>query len=105
MRIGTEVNSLQDLKPGSVIDGLIARYEAVKAASAQITAAPDAFGPLCEWMAGILEDKHQMVEPLFERGASNLGTHVEALRTCADLYEESDAGSAEDFSRLSGDLQ
>lgn len=105
MSAGIEVDPEELRTHAGHIDGLIARYEAVKAASAQITAAPDAFGPLCEWMAGILEDKHQMVEPLIERGASNLGTHVEALRTCADLYEESDAGSAEDFSRLSGELQ
>ncbi|MBO3733461.1 type VII secretion target [Glycomyces niveus] len=86
------------------IDSLIARFETVKAASAQITAAPDAFGPLCEWMAGILEDKHQMVEPLFDKGKSNLGTHVEALRTCADLYEESDASAGGDFDKLGGEI-
>jgi hypothetical protein len=43
-----------------------------------------------------------MVEPLFGKGITNLGTHVEALRTCADLYEESDASAGSDFDRLSG---
>jgi hypothetical protein len=55
-------------------------------------------------MAGILEDKHQMVEPLFDKGKSNLGTHVEALRTCADLYEESDASAGGDFDKLGGEI-
>lgn len=104
MSSGIEVDPEELRTHAGNIDGLIQRYETVKAASAQITAAPDAFGPLCEWMAGILEEKHQMIEPLFDKGAGNLGTHVEALRTCADLYEESDAGTASEFGRLSGGM-
>ncbi|MEV3935040.1 type VII secretion target [Glycomyces sp. NPDC049804] len=99
---GIEVDPEELRTHAGHIDGLIQRFETVQAASAEITAAPDAFGPLCEWMAGILEDKHQMVEPLFGKGISNLGTHVEALRTCAELYEESDAGAGSEFDRLSG---
>jgi uncharacterized protein YukE len=101
---GIEVDPEELRTHAGHIDGLIQRYETVKAASAQIAAAPDAFGPLCEWMAGILEEKHQMVEPLFDKGKDNLGTHVEALRTCADLYEESDASAASDLDKLSGGL-
>lgn len=104
MSSGIEVDPEELRTHAGHIDGLIQRFEAVKAASAHISAAPDAFGPLCEWMAGILEEKHQMIEPLFDKGASNLGTHVEALRTCADLYDDSDASAASDFGRLSGGL-
>lgn len=104
MSSGIEVDPEELRTHAGNIDGLMARFETVKAASAQITAAPDAFGPLCEWMAGILEEKHQMVEPLIDKGRDNLGTHVEALRTCADLYEESDASAGSDFDKLGGDF-
>lgn len=104
MSNGIEVDPEELRTHAGHIDGLIQRYETVKAASAAITAAPDAFGPLCEWMAGILEEKHQLVEPLFDKGRNNLDTHVQALRTCADLYEESDASAGSDFEKLSGGL-
>ncbi|MFG3339131.1 type VII secretion target [Glycomyces sp. NPDC048151] len=104
MSSGIEVDPEELRTHAGHIDGLMQRFATVKDASAQITAAPDAFGPLCEWMAGILEDKHQMIEPLFDKGKDNLGTHVEALRTCADLYDESDASAGSEFDKLGGEF-
>lgn len=101
---GIEVDPEELRAHAGHIDGLVQRFATVKSASAQITAAPDAFGPLCEWMAGILEEKHQLVEPLFDQAIRSLGTNVEALRTCADVYEESDADAAGDLDGLSGEL-
>ncbi|WP_026931573.1 type VII secretion target [Glycomyces tenuis] len=97
---GIEVDPEELRTHAGHVESLIQRYETVKAASAEITAAPDAFGPLCEWMAGILEEKHTMIEPLFDKAAHNLGTHVDTLRECADTYEESDTTAAGDLDKL-----
>ncbi|WP_026923209.1 type VII secretion target [Glycomyces arizonensis] len=101
---GIEVDPEELRTHATHIDGLVQRIETVKSAAAQITAAPDAFGPLCEWMAGILEEKHQMVEPLFDQGMQSLGSNAEALRVCADVYEDSDAAGAGDLDKLNGEM-
>jgi uncharacterized protein YukE len=101
---GIEVDPEELRTHAAHIESLVQRIETVKSAAAEITAAPDAFGPLCEWMAGILEAKHQMVEPLFDQGMQSLGSNVEALRTCADVYEESDTTAAGDLGKLNGEM-
>lgn len=101
---GIEVDPEELRVHAAHLDGLIQRFETVKAAAAQISASPDAFGPLCEWMAGILEEKHQMVEPLFDQGMTSLGSNADALRACADVYEDADAVTAGDLDKLGGEL-
>lgn len=86
------------------LQGLIARIESVRSASAAISQADDAFGPLCAWMAPILEEKHGETDVLIDQAKANLETHVTELGASADAYEEADASAASDFDGLSGEL-
>lgn len=86
------------------INSLIERFETVRSASAAITQADDAFGPLCAWIAPLLEEKHGDVDELIDQGKHNLETHVAALSKSADLYEDSDGAAASDLDGLAGEL-
>jgi hypothetical protein len=86
------------------INSLIERFETVRSASAAITQADDAFGPLCAWIAPLLEEKHGDVDELIDQGKHNLETHVAALNASADLYEDTDTASASDLDGLAGEL-
>lgn len=84
------------------IQSLIDRIATVRAASTAISQADDAFGPLCEWIAPILEEKHGQTDELIDQAKSNLETHVTALNTTADAYEEADASAAAELDGLAG---
>ncbi|THV40806.1 type VII secretion target [Glycomyces buryatensis] len=88
----------------SHIQGLIERFEAVRSASTAITQADDAFGPLCEWIAPILEEKHAMVDARIDQGKRNLEGHVTALNATAESYEDADASAASDLDNIAGEL-
>ena len=88
----------------SRIDGLIQRIQMVRDASGSIAQADSAFGPLCEWIAPILEEKHGHVDELIDQGIHNLETHVTALNGSADDYETADADATSDFQNLAGEL-
>jgi hypothetical protein len=95
----------QELRTHSThLQGLIARIETVRSASTAITQAGDAFGPLCAWMAPILEEKHGETDALIDQAKANLETHVTELGATADAYEEADSAAATDFGGLSGEL-
>jgi uncharacterized protein YukE len=88
----------------SRINGLKERIQMVRDASGSIAQADDAFGPLCEWIAPILEEKHGHVDELIDQGIHNLETHVTALNGSADDYETADADAASDFENLAGEM-
>jgi len=86
------------------INSLIERFEAVRSASAAVTQADDAFGPLCAWIAPLLEEKHGDVDELIDQGKHNLESHVTALNASADLYEDADSSVASDIDDLAEEL-
>jgi uncharacterized protein YukE len=95
----------QELRTHSAhIQDLVSRIESVRSASSAIAQADDAFGPLCAWMAPILEEKHGDTDTLIDQAKANLETHVTELGATADAYEEADAAAASDFDGLSGAL-
>jgi hypothetical protein len=88
----------------SRINGLIQRIQTVRDASGSIAQADSAFGPLCEWIAPILEEKHGHLDELVDQGIHNLETHVTALNGSADDYDAADAEAASEFENLGGEL-
>jgi uncharacterized protein YukE len=88
----------------SHLQGLIDRIATVRSASTAITQADDAFGPLCAWIAPILEEKHGDTDELIDQARYNLETHVTELNATADAYEEADAAAASDLDELAGEL-
>ncbi len=104
MSAGIEVDPEELRAHASNLHELIQRFENVRSASAAIAEAPEAFGPLCEWMAGILEEKHALVDPLIDQGKANLDSHVDAINECAAAYEDSDVAAAKDLDDLFGEI-
>jgi uncharacterized protein YukE len=104
------VSSSLDVDPealrlhASRIAGLAQRIQTVRDASGAIAQADSAFGPLCEWIAPILEEKHGHVDELIDQGIHNLETHVTALNGSAEDYETADADVASGFESLAGEL-
>ena len=71
------------------------RFRAVKSASAQIVANDEAYGFLCQWIAGILASRHTNQDELYAYVEENLSLVAQALRRQADAYDETDRNAAE----------
>jgi hypothetical protein len=82
------------------LDALKDRFEAVKSASAFIEQDDEAYGLLCGWISGCLEDRHQRHSAVVDSVVENLGLAAQAVRSCADDYETSDDESRAALSDL-----
>jgi hypothetical protein len=80
------------------------RFEAVKNASAHIAQDDEAYGQLCAWIAGVLEERHTRQDGLVAYVEENIGLAAESIRAAADAYEESDKDSALSFEEFASDL-
>lgn len=90
---GFDVDTEQIRQHALHIDGLRARFGAVKAASAHITRNDAAYGLLCGWISGVLEGRHGRQDELIAHLEKNLSLVSEALRRTADNYDDSDTES------------
>lgn len=64
-----------------------ARFAAVKSASAHITGDGQAYGTLCEWIAGVLEGRHTEQDELIAYQEETLDIVVKTLLVSSDDYE------------------
>jgi hypothetical protein len=76
------------------VEAVMARFEAVKAASAHIAQDDQAYGLLCGWIAGILEGRHTTQDELIAFAERNLGDVARELRESADDYDGMDNDNA-----------
>ncbi|EHY88269.1 type VII secretion target [Saccharomonospora azurea] len=95
MADGYVVDAEQLRAHASTVDGIQARFDAVKGASAHIQQNDEAYGLLCGWIAGILESRHTRQDELIDFVAENLSLAAESLRSAADLYESNDKEHAD----------
>jgi hypothetical protein len=75
------------------LDAVCDRFGAVKAASSHITRDDQAYGLLCGWISGVLEDRHTKQDELIAYVEENLDLAARSLRDSADHYEEIEAGA------------
>jgi hypothetical protein len=76
------------------VDAVHARFAAVKEASAHIAQDDQAYGLLCGWISGILEDKHAKQDEVIAYVEENLKIVSEQLGFTADFYANHDESSA-----------
>ena len=81
-----------------------ARFEAIKTASSHIAQDDEAYGQLCAWIAGVLEERHMRQDDIVDYVEENIGLAAESIRAAADAYEESDNDSAVNFDDFHSDM-
>jgi hypothetical protein len=72
------------------LEELVARFDAVKNASAYIAGDAAAYGLLCGWMAAVLESRHTEQDELLAYVQENLSLAAEGLYGTADNYDAAD---------------
>jgi hypothetical protein len=75
------------------------RFAAVTAASAAITRDDAAYGLLCGWMSGILEERHKAQKAIHLYVEENLRLEEEALIRTGHDYEATDTDAADRLRR------
>jgi Excreted virulence factor EspC, type VII ESX diderm len=81
------------------IDAVRGRFAAVRSASAGIAQDDAAFGLLCGWMAGVLEQRHVRHEELLSYVEENLRLATDALIQTGQDYDRADDGAADRIRR------
>ncbi|GGS23033.1 MULTISPECIES: type VII secretion target [Actinokineospora] len=89
---GVEIEQLR--AHAANVEAVKARFEAVKAASSHIARDDSAYGLLCGWISGILEDKHARQDALIARLENNLSLVAAELRASAAEYEATEDANA-----------
>jgi hypothetical protein len=84
------------------LEELKGRFDAVMNASTHIEQDDEAYGTLCGWISGCLEQRHQDQDRVTAYLAENFTLAAQALRDCADDYETSDTESQGAFAELEG---
>jgi hypothetical protein len=69
------------------IDAIRARFAAVKGASSHISQDDQAYGMLCGWISGILEEKHTRYDQVLAKVEKNLDLVVQSLQLSANDYQ------------------
>ncbi|RRR99427.1 type VII secretion target [Glycomyces terrestris] len=82
------------------LEALKERFDAVMNASAYIEQDDEAYGTLCGWISGCLEERHQKQDEITAYLAENFTIAANALRAAADDYEASDSESQSAFAEL-----
>ncbi|MBB4905595.1 type VII secretion target [Actinophytocola algeriensis] len=85
-----DVNTEQLRTHAGNVEAIMARFQAVKAASAHIAQDDQAYGLLCGWISGILEGRHATQDDLLTFAERNLGDVARELRESADDYDAMD---------------
>lgn len=81
------------------VEAVRQRFGAVRAASAAIAADDAAYGRLCGWIGGVLEQRHVRQEGLLAYVEENLRLAAEALARTGQDYERADDSAAERIRR------
>lgn len=80
------------------------RFEAIKSASSHIAQDDEAYGLLCGWISGLLEERHQRQDSLVAYVEENIGLAAENIRAAADAYEESDNDASVSFDDFTSEM-
>lgn len=83
---------------------LLARFDAIRAASASTGLDTEAFGQLCQFLPPILDGHRDEQDELTEDLATNLELLAEAVEACVDEYEGADADSGADLEALATEM-
>ncbi|TQM83041.1 excreted virulence factor EspC (type VII ESX diderm) [Saccharothrix saharensis] len=94
MAAGYDVDVEQIRAHAAHVEAVLARFEAVKAASAHIARDDQAYGKLCGWISGILEGRHTRQDELVAGVENNLRLVVAQLRATAETYQVVDEDNA-----------
>lgn len=81
------------------LEALADRFGAVKGASASIAQDPSAYGRLCGWIAGVLEERHARQNELIAYVEENLRLAARAVRQASEAYEAADLNAAQRLQR------
>jgi len=100
MGTGYTVDPEQLRQHASNLEALQDRFDAIKSASTYIQQDDEAYGTLCGWISGCLEDRHQRHSGIVDYVAENLGMAAQAVRACADDYDASDEETSGSFGEL-----
>ncbi|MET0132487.1 MAG: type VII secretion target [Kibdelosporangium sp.] len=76
------------------VEAVLARFDAVRAASSHIAQDDQAYGLLCGWISGALEGKHTRQDELIAKVAENLRLVAAGLRASAEMYDTTDGANA-----------
>lgn len=87
------------------VDAIKQRFGKVKSASSHITGDDQAYGLLCGWISGILEDRHTRQDELVAYVDENLRLVADGLRRTADNYDGVDGDAASSMSAISRRLR
>ncbi|MEJ2854142.1 MULTISPECIES: type VII secretion target [unclassified Saccharothrix] len=98
---GYHVDPEQIRQHAANVETVAARFGAVKSASGHIAGDAQAYGALCGWISGILEDRHRRQDELIAYVEENLDLVAKALRETAEYYELVEQGNS-DLIRTSG---
>ncbi|MBM7773876.1 hypothetical protein JOD54_004080 [Actinokineospora baliensis] len=91
---GFAVNPEQIRAHAANVEAVLARFDAVKAASTHIAQDDQAYGLLCGWISGLLEGKHARQDELIAKVAENLRLVAAGLRANADDYDGTEGSNA-----------
>lgn len=91
---GYDVDVEQIRTHAAPVEAVMARFAAVKSASAHISQDTQAYGALCGWIAGILEGRHTRQDELVAGVEENLRLVAEQLRATAESYRVVDEENA-----------
>ncbi|MGY0006890.1 type VII secretion target [Micromonospora sp. I033] len=89
----------------AAVDGLRAGFEAVRGASGHIARDDRAYGLLCGWISGILEDRHTRQDELVAYVDENLKLVADGLRRTADAYDGVDGEAASSLGAIARRLR
>jgi Excreted virulence factor EspC, type VII ESX diderm len=84
------------------VEAVLARFEAVKAASSHIAQDDQAYGLLCSWISAVLEGKHTRQDQVIAKVAENLRLVAAGLRTSAQMYDTTDESNASTLAAIPG---
>jgi hypothetical protein len=99
MSEGFQADARQIRRHAAGVEEVRARFGAVRAASAHIARDDAAYGLMCGWIAGLLEDRHQRQDALISYVEENLSLAADALTGVAGDYERADGSAAEAIRR------
>jgi hypothetical protein len=84
------------------VDAVQQRFQALKAASANITEDHAAYGMLCGWISAVLEGRHAKQDDLFAYVERNLSLASDALVRTGQDYERVDDDAATRLRKAGG---
>jgi hypothetical protein len=98
------VDSAQLQRHASNVKAVRDQLTAIKDASRAIAQDDAAYGLLCQWIAAILERRHQRQDQLYTYVEENLRLAAEAVATTGTEYDASDSAAKDRIHQAGGML-